>query len=191
MDRIFLGSAFLHAMLLLAAFGSGLFGGVAEGSWQGLHDRLGPAATMTGVLVNTLVIASIGSREAWIRRVERDAGLPGRFHSRAIRNRRRVAPLAVGSLGLLAMASWLGFQTGSSSPGSPWSLAHLGLASVAIGYQGASLAVFTLAILGQKAMTRALTAEVDRLRPPPLISTDPDPAAPPSVAPPADRLPTV
>ncbi|WP_152049464.1 hypothetical protein [Tautonia marina] len=191
MDRMILGAALLHALLLVAAFAAVLLGGAGEGLGRGLHDRLGPSATMTGVLVNLLVLACVVAREAWIRRVERLAGLPGRFHSRAVRNRRRVTPVAVGGLGLLAVASWSWCDdpTGSSDPGPAQSLAHLALASVAIGYQGAALAVFAVTILGQRALALALKAEVDRLRPPSSSAADPDPTAPRSLAQPPDRLP--
>lgn len=172
MGWIFLGALLLHAMLLLAVLGAGLIGVELEDPWRGLHEGIALAAMLTGLLVNLLVPASLAALAASMRGVERRAGLPGRFHARAVRNCRRVVPIAVGGLGLLAAAFGFGILAGSTGPGSAWSLPRLGLASLATGYQAAALAVFAAALIGQRALRLRLKAEVDRLGSLPTITAD-------------------
>ena len=166
MNRIFLGLAVTNMTLLVAAFGVGLIGSsMPRGPgafWPGLHVLFGLSATMTCLLVHSVVYTYFLGTGKWVKEVERVYGMPGRFVARSKRNKRRAFPFEFWSMMLVGGAAWLG--AAADTMGGHWAWWHLGMAAVAIGFNLGAHAVEYLAIVGQYRLLQEVKLEADRIR---------------------------
>jgi hypothetical protein len=165
MHRIFLGLAVTDGTLLLAAF---VVGFVASGEvrgpgevWHGLHFLLGLLATLTTLLVHSIVFTYFLGTGKWVNEVVRVYRLPDWLSAQALKNKRKAFPFELLSMALIGGTAWLGAGTDARQWPSAW---HLGLAAFALAFNLGAFVAEYAAIVAQARLLLEVKDQADRLR---------------------------
>jgi hypothetical protein len=165
MHRIFLGLVVTDGTLLVVGFVTGCVAssevrGPGE-VWHGLHFLVGLLATMTTLLVHSIVFTYFLGTGKWVREVARVYRLPAWVDAQAVQNKRKAFPFELLGIALIGGTAWLGAGTDAKQWPSDW---HLGLASLALAYNGGAFAVEYAAIVAQARLLLEVKDQADRLR---------------------------
>lgn len=165
MHRIFLGLAVTDGTLLVAAF---VLGFVASGEvrgpgevWHGLHFLLGLLATLTTLLVHSIVFTYFLGTGKWVEEVARVYRLPVWVAAHARKNKRQAFPFEIGSMAFIGATTWLGAGTDAKQWPSSW---HLGLAAFALAFNLGAFVAEYVAIVAQARLLLVVKDQADRLR---------------------------
>jgi hypothetical protein len=165
MHRIFLGLAVTDGTLLLAAL---VLGFVASGEvrgpgevWHGLHFLIGLLATMTTLLVHSIVFTYFLGTGRWVKEVVQVYRLPDWVHAQAMKNKRKAFPFEFGSMALIGGTAWLGAGSDARQWPSAW---HLGLAAFALAFNLGAFVAEYATIVAQARLLLEVKDQADRLR---------------------------
>src|SRR5262249_5377632 len=166
MNRYFLVMAVTGSSLLVADFVIGLLstgdpggpGGVA----RGVHILLSLAAVVVVLGIHSIVYTYFIATGKWAKEVVSTYKLPDWIIAQAKKNKRRSFRFIILSIASIAGAAWLG--AAADTRGSLYTSWHLGVASLAIGFNFGSFIVEYGIIVSHVRLLTELKDRADRLR---------------------------
>jgi hypothetical protein len=165
MHRIFLGLAVTDGTLMAVSFVIGFFASAeARGPgevWHGLHFLLGLVATMTTLLVHSIVFTYLLGTGKWVLEVVRVYRMPDWVYAQALKNKRKAFPFELAGIASIGGTAWLGAGTDARQWPSAW---HLGLAALAVAFNLGAFAAEYATIVAQARLLLEVKDRADRLR---------------------------
>jgi hypothetical protein len=165
MHRIFLGLAVTDGSLLVASFVLGLLAtGETPGPgsvWRGTHVLISLLATLTTLLVHSIVYTYFLGTGKWVKEVARVYQLPDWIHAQAKKNKRKAFRFEFWSMTLIAVTAWLGAASDTQRLGPLW---HLGVAAATLAFNLGAFAVEYAVIVAQARLLLEVKARADQLR---------------------------
>jgi hypothetical protein len=166
MIRYFLVLAVTGTSLLAADFVLGLLAaGTAPGpgaTARGIHLLFSLVTVVALLGVHSIVYTYFVATGKWAREVVTVYGLPDWFTTHAIKNKRRAFRFVMGSMTAIAIAAWLG--AAADTLGGAYSLWHLGLAALAVGFNVGSFFVEYSLVVAHVRLLHELKGQADRMR---------------------------
>lgn len=166
MHRTFPRLAVTVATLLVAAFVVGL---IASGEdrrvdqfWHHVHFLLGLLATMSILMIHSVVYTYLLGTGKWVREVLRVYPLPEALEGMAIRNKRRVFPFVLLGMLLAGGTAWLGAAADTRRGFNP--LWHLAFAAVAMAFNLGAFLMEYASCTAQARLVLEVKDQADRLR---------------------------
>jgi hypothetical protein len=166
MIRYFLVLAVTGGSLLAADFVLGLLAaGTAPGGGgiaRGMHVLFSLAAVVAILGVHSIVYTYFVATGKWAKEVVTIYGLPDWFITQATKNKRRAFRFVMWSMTAIAVAAWLGAAADTIGPA--YSLWHLGVAALALGFNLGAFVVEYAVIGAHVRLLHELKQQADRLR---------------------------
>jgi hypothetical protein len=166
MNRYFLVMAVMGGSLLAADFVIGLFAtGDAHGPGaiaRGVHVLFSLATVVIMLGIHFIVYTYLLATSKWAKEVVRVYQLPDWITAQATKNKRRAVRFVMGSVVVIAVATWLGGA--ADTRGSAYVIWHLAAAAFALAFNLGAFLVEYAVIVAQVRLLTELKSRADRMR---------------------------